>query len=160
MGYFKRFVIFMLTTSVVACSLTQSEKGGVTEDLGTIYISEKVGNTGDKCQLKPQLGDHEYRMKDTGCKSDQARYFRFDGVPSAVLVRFYDDSRCRDDEGNWIFEVRTTQQPTTTTEMELKDVFGHDEKDIVAPGVVLEHKNLRGNDNQIEGKLSCTKISY
>ncbi|UVK84594.1 hypothetical protein LOY46_07830 [Pseudomonas sichuanensis] len=164
MNYIKGLVIFTLATaSVVFISFAQeagSYRAKDAGDLGAIKISEKVGYTGDKCQLIPKEGDYTYAMGDTTCKSDQARYFSFDGVPSGVLVRFYDDRQCRETDGNWIFEVRTTQNPTTTGELELQAVFDREEGTVVAPGVKLEYKNLRGGDSQVYGKLSCTRIRY
>ncbi|MGE6825741.1 hypothetical protein [Pseudomonas soli] len=161
MNYSVRNVALLLSMSLAAASCTQlpheQSVSGQKSDVGTVNIYDK--QEGRPCTLKPIAGmDETYRLGKGKCSSlpnDEAYYFKFDGVPSAVLVTFYDSADCSK-TGNFAFMVRTTQSPTTTTIIKLSAAHAASEG-IIAPGLRLEWKK---GDGQVDGKLSCVRIQY
>ncbi|WP_146232245.1 hypothetical protein [Pseudomonas mosselii] len=129
------------------------------ESVGTVVIYDR--QQARSCSLQPVAGaNKEFKFgSGTTCPAlpnDEAYFFRFDGVPSAVLVTFYDSGECKDD-GNFAFQVRTTQNPTTIDITSLSDVHGKPDGEIFAPGAKLMWKKGTG---QVDGKLSCVRIEY
>lgn len=123
---------------------------------GTIYIREM--NPSIQCSISATPGD--YVIENHGCTNDQAYGVRFQGIPSAVNITFFDDkdgNGCLDNEG-WEIEVRTVKNPTTTPEepyMDLEGMFGAPPGAIIQPGV-LKIRQLAGG--QVRGKLSCIRV--
>lgn len=156
-------VAILLSTSLAAASCTQLPReksiSGQESNVGSVIIYDKQLNR--SCTLKPIKDVNEvYRFGKTKyCSSlpnDEAYYFRFDGVPSAVLVTFYDSPDCNG-VSSFVFRVRTMQSPTTTEEMKLSAAHSKPEGGMLAPGLRLEFKRGTG---QVDGRLSCVRIEY
>ncbi|MFT0865736.1 hypothetical protein [Pseudomonas sp. CAM1A] len=152
----------LLSTALAAASATQlsHEKtvGGQGVEGNVIIYDKELKRS---CSLKPIAGkNEEYRFGSgktcTSLPNDEAYYFKMDGVPSAVLVTFYDDPDC-DATGNFAFMVRTLQSPTTLDEILLSAAHEKPEGTILAPGLRLEWKRGSG---QVGGKLSCVRIEH
>ncbi|MBA6068677.1 hypothetical protein [Pseudomonas mosselii] len=145
----------LLTALIGAESVSSNEP-----NFGLVRIYDKEQER--TCALAPIPGANEvYRFgSDKTCKqlpNDEAYYFKFDGLPSAVLVTFYDDPDCKFDTGNFVFQLRTLQNDVTTEPMKLSTVHAQPEGNIIAVGVRLERKSGSG---QVDGKLSCVRIEY
>ncbi|MEW9679227.1 hypothetical protein [Pseudomonas sp. TE50-2] len=158
-----RNLAILLSLSLAAASCTQlSHKESVSgqgSDSGVVVISDK--NKDKECSMSPIEGfSWTYGLKAgspcTSLKNDDAYYFRIDGVPSGVLITFYDEPYCSG-TGNFVFTVRTTQSPTTTDTIRLSSAHGRPTGSMLAAGLRLESTEGSG---QVDGKLSCVRIEY
>lgn len=146
-------LIISSTLFLLASTLVNAETENTA---GTIYIREM--NTSIKCSISASPGD--YVIENHGCTNDQAYGVRFQGIPSAVNITFFDDkdgNGCLDNEG-WEIEVRTVKNPTTTPEepyMDLESMMGVSPGEIIEPGVI---KIREREDGQVRGKLSCVRV--
>ncbi|MDR2307447.1 MAG: hypothetical protein LBE53_09660 [Paucimonas sp.] len=163
MKYIACSVVILLGTSLAAAAGTQlpheESVSRQESNVGNIVIYDKEKER--SCSLQPKAGENEvYRFGSgktcTSLPNDEAYYFKIDGVPSAVLVTFYDSSNCSS-TGNFIIKVRTMQSPTTTEPIKLSTAHSKPVNEILAPGLRLEDKAGSG---QVDGKLSCVRIEY
>ncbi|QXI39903.1 hypothetical protein [Pseudomonas xantholysinigenes] len=163
MKYIVLSVTMLLSTALAAASGTQlpheNTVGGQRVEGNVIIYDKELRRS---CSLQPIAGVNEvYRFGSgktcTSLPSDEAYYFKIDGVPSAVLVTFYDSPDCSSDVGNFAFMVRTTQSPTTLNEILLSDAHEKPAGTILGPGLRLEWKTGSG---QVGGKLSCVRIEH
>lgn len=163
MKYLVGSVAILLSTSLAAASGTQlphaESVSGQKSTEGSVVVYDKQMQR--SCSLRPVVGDNIYRFGTgktcSGLPNDEAYYFKFDGVPSAVLFTFYDDSDCSDRK-SWAFTVRTLHNPTTLEPMRLREAHERTSGSIIAPGVKLEYK--RGDNGHVDGHLSCVRIEY
>ncbi|HEF4759437.1 TPA: hypothetical protein SAN82_001855 [Pseudomonas putida] len=147
-------VLTLALTGAIGC--TPGQKAGNTTNTtdGTIILREGNGST--ECSLTATVGDHSFRSH--SCKSDQYYEVRFENIPSARNITFFDDATsdsCADNEG-WEFEVRTIKNPTTTNYMNLAGMYKVAPNTIILPGVLkIRHTDI---DDQIYGKLTCIRV--
>lgn len=164
MNYSVRNVALLLSMSLAAASCTQlpHEQSVSAPDpvTGNLIITDK--NLGRPCRIPPVAGENEvYRFgKGKFCDelpNDEAYNFRINGLPSAVLITFYDSPDCAADVGNFAFQVRTLQSPTTVGDMLLSTAHAGETGEILNPGLRLEWTEGSG---QVGGKLSCVRVEY
>ncbi|WP_153784832.1 hypothetical protein [Pseudomonas sp. EMN2] len=131
-----------------------------TTEMGTIEMSEKLINDmpdGNHCSVPvPAAGAPQKTvyLKNTNCKNDQVRYFRFVNVPSPTTVAFQNDDDC--DGTSWELRVEAIKHPITSYWKSLQDIRTTATGGLVTIGVRKVHDNE--NPDQIPGKLSCMQI--
>jgi len=163
MKYLVGSVAILLSTSLATTSCAQlphaESVSGQKSTEGSVVIYDKQKER--SCAIRPVVGSDTYRFGKgktcDGLPNDEAYYFKLDGVPSAVLVTFYDDDDC-DDDKSWHFRVRTLQNPTTLEPMKLREAHDRPNGSIIGPGVKMESK--QGDNGHVDGHLSCVKIEY
>lgn len=147
------FVGFMV---IAGCADTNSS---VQADMpkGVIKLSANQDGSGKSCalEIKEITGPQYFHMADTSCKSDEARFFMLENVPSATEIRF-DNYGCPEGDTGWYFKIKTIVHPTTTRRVNLRELQGSAVGSIVVKGVVLidEHDG----DKYSDGKLSCVVV--
>lgn len=92
-------------------------------------------------------------LKMSSCdKNDEAKSMRFEtGVPSATIVRVYDNPNC--DTGDDWAEIRTRRVPTATAPITVWNFEDNDSDD--PQGYTITYHREDGN---LDGKVSCVKF--
>lgn len=143
-----------LTLAISAC--LQATAATPAQVVRTISVAEKPDGAGDSCVIDATK-DQRVNFTDDGfdCENDQMSYFKLDNVRSAVEIRL--ESRACDDEGGWVFVLKTYIDPISTPWISIESLRGRPEGDIITRGVRLVHP-YSGGEN-IQGKLSCVRVN-
>ncbi|MCD5983843.1 hypothetical protein [Pseudomonas sp. CDFA 610] len=120
----------------------------------TIYLAEKSDGGGSSCSFEVKNENVFLNREDHGCENDEMRYFKLDNVRSAMVVVF--ESRDCDEEGGWVFKIKTYIDPLTTPWLDIDDLETAAEGSIYSRGVRVESIRADGPDK--EGKLSCVRV--
>ncbi|MHA6196307.1 hypothetical protein ACX3YG_18275 [Pseudomonas wadenswilerensis] len=113
-----------------------------------------------------------YDFKDIAeCVNDEARFFRVVNAPSATYIRLDDHPSCDEDHDddpenghnqNFIFIFKVVKNHATMEQpISFSQLSGTAEGQIIqgAPGLRMEFNYIDKDNNQINGKLSCVKIT-
>lgn len=124
---------------------------------GSIKLSANADGGGKSCTLiiKETSVVQNFRMENTPCTNDEARYFALENVPSATQIRF-DDSPCDKYHDQYMFTIKTIVHPTETRRINLRELRDARVDSIIVKGVKLVKKDNEGGFN--DGKLSCVKV--
>ncbi|AVB20916.1 MULTISPECIES: hypothetical protein [Pseudomonas syringae group] len=154
--------------TLTACMLTAALTGFSLDSLGqsasvkpeevvrSIEFRQKNEEGGDTCTVGIKESDITVNLNDEdyGCVNDQMRYFRLNDVRSAT--RIYLESKDCDDEGGWVFVLKTYVDPVTTGLIAIDDLKSSAAGSVVVAGVLMESK--KNDDENTTGKLSCVRI--
>lgn len=124
---------------------------------GSIKLSAEADGGGKSCVLKIRETSamQIFKMKDTTCTNDEARYFALDNVPSATRIRF-DGAPCGTHRDQFAFLIKTIIHPISTRRINLRELKDSTEGSIVVAGVVLVEKKYESDYG--DGKLSCVLV--
>jgi hypothetical protein len=168
MNSLKRYLPILLL-SLINSSCTITENTNNTKDprkAAAGYIKVREADGVRECSIPTLIdpGDtyKDYAVDRWGCTNDQAYTVRFVDVPSALNITFFSDKEndyCKEEgRQDWVIEVRTIKEPTTTPEdyISIAAMANVPDNTLVVPGVLkirLVHR--RGDYN---GKLSCVRV--
>ncbi|WP_313644525.1 hypothetical protein [Pseudomonas sp.] len=154
-----------MCTAMLAVALlqggTRSLAASTTEEnVATIKFANKGSNDepGKTC-TKTVSWNHtgSYNLADMDCKNDEAYFYMFENVPSAMKIMLSSEKDCDKKKKDWEFEMITYKHPLTMDNWKrISDLKGMVAGQIIVPGLKLTREDY--DHGNIDGKLSCFTI--
>ncbi|WP_235986732.1 hypothetical protein [Pseudomonas triticifolii] len=119
-----------------------------------IHLAETNTGGGSSCSFPADAQDVYLNKGNHDCENDEMRFFKLDNVRSAMLIVF--ESRDCDEEGGWVFKIRTYIDPLTTPWLSIDALRNEQDGAIYSRGVLVE--SIRPDGDDTPGKLSCVRV--
>lgn len=159
----KRYLLIsLLVGGLVGCPVASAGPVNTQQaPRGSITFAEKMDGPqlpgGKTCSVSvPAVGKIiQKKLTDAGCGDNVATFFKFVDVPSSTRVWLHSEKRCM--TGDWIFGVKAIKHPATTSWVDIRDLDGKEDGQIVVAGM----EKILGiwHSGNVKGKLSCVVIS-
>lgn len=145
-----------------ACSSPTQTDGSIKpQHTPLIYFAGGKNGEPDEnsCSIEIKKGTYKFNGGDNNsCTNDDMYFYRVDNAPSAALITLHAEDDCREEGGDWHFQLRIYINPTTTGWLKISDLKNYNAGDIVTAGVM--YQTGKYEKGSVGGKLSCVTIDY